>query len=105
MVPDDAHVRELWPHPNGGSQYGLEFKWKSEAGKTVRLRIHGPDGTAPPGSNSAIGETYRLQIGKRYQDEAGNLHPAQVHNPDSPNFDPAAANATHIPWPAEFPGL
>ncbi|MBK0869027.1 hypothetical protein INP57_19655 [Saccharopolyspora sp. HNM0986] len=95
----------MWPHPNGGSQYGLEFKWKSEAGKTVRLRIHGPDGTAPPGSNSAIGETYRLQIGKRYQDEAGNLHPAQVHNPDSPNFDPAAANATHIPWPAEFPGL
>ncbi|WP_078857944.1 polymorphic toxin type 30 domain-containing protein [Streptomyces sp. NRRL F-4474] len=58
IVPDDAGVRELTPHSNGGSQYGLEFTWKNNAMKTVRLRIRGPDGTAPPGSNSATGETY-----------------------------------------------
>jgi RHS repeat-associated protein len=105
IVPDGASVRELTPHPSGGSQYGLEFKWKNDGGQTVRLRIHGPDGTAPAGSNSAIGETYRVQIGRKYQDEAGNLFHHQVHNPLSPNFDPSAANATHIPWPIEFPGL
>jgi Bacterial toxin 30 len=44
-------------------------------------------------------------MGKRYQDEAGNLYPSQVHNPNSPNDDPSAANATHIPWPSQYPGL
>ena len=52
----------------------------------VRMRIHGPDGTAPPGSNSASGETYRVQIGKRYQDEAGNPYHPKVHNPRSPTM-------------------
>ncbi|WP_443049974.1 polymorphic toxin type 30 domain-containing protein [Streptomyces sp. F8] len=105
IVPDDACVRELTPHSNGGSQYGLEFTWKNNAMKTVRLRIRGPDGTAPPGSNSATGETYRVQIGRQYQDEAGKLFHEQVHSPRSPNFNPDAANATHIPWPKQFPGL
>ncbi|WP_157545302.1 polymorphic toxin type 30 domain-containing protein [Hamadaea tsunoensis] len=105
IVPDNASVRELTPHPNGGSQYGLEFKWTNDAGKTVRLRIHGPDGTAPAGSNSATGETYRVQIGRQYQDEAGNLFHHQSHNPNSPNYNADAANATHIPWPSQFPGL
>lgn len=105
VVPGHAEVRELTPHPGAGSQYGLEFKWQHESGVTARMRIHGPDGTAPPGSNSASGETYRVQIGKQYQDEAGNLHHAQSHNPNSPYYDPSAANATHIPWPSQYPGL
>jgi hypothetical protein len=105
IVPDNASVRELTPHPNGGSQYGLEFKWVDESGVTMRMRIHGPDGTAPPGSNSASGETYRVQHGARYQDEAGNLYHKNVHNPNSPHYNPDAANATHIPWPSEYPGL
>ncbi|WP_412738260.1 polymorphic toxin type 30 domain-containing protein [Krasilnikovia sp. MM14-A1259] len=73
IVPDNASVRELTPHANGGSQYGREFKWTNDAGKTVRLRIHGPDGMAPAGSNSATGETYTVQIGRQYQDEDGNF--------------------------------
>ncbi|WP_333769431.1 polymorphic toxin type 30 domain-containing protein [Streptomyces sp. IBSBF 2435] len=105
IVPDDAKIRELTPHSGGGSQYGLEYSWKNDAGQTVRLRIHGPDGTAPVGSNSASGETYRIQIGRQYQDEAGNLYHHQSHNPNSPNYNPNAANATHIPWPSEYPGL
>ncbi|WP_411158243.1 hypothetical protein [Streptomyces sp. CBMA29] len=28
-----------------------------------------------------------------------------MHNPGSPNFNLDAANATHIPWPLQFPGL
>ncbi|WP_420856377.1 polymorphic toxin type 30 domain-containing protein [Streptomyces amritsarensis] len=39
------------------------------------------------------------------QDEAGKLFHEQVHSPRSPNFNPDAANATHIPWPKQFPGL
>jgi Bacterial toxin 30/Pretoxin HINT domain len=65
IVPDNARVRGLTPDPNGGAQYGLEFKWLNEDGVTVRLRIHGPDGTAPPGSNSFMGEPtgFRLVVG------------------------------------------
>lgn len=32
-----------------------------------------------------------------------DLYPRNVHNPASPNYDPDAANATHIPWPPEIP--
>jgi RHS repeat-associated protein len=105
IVPDSAEVRWLKPDPNGGAQYGVEFKWKNGSGQTVRMRAHGPDGTAPPGSNAAIGDTFRVSIAGRYQDLAGNLFHKNVHNPNSPFYNPAAANDTHIPWPAAFPGL
>ncbi|MGY4963973.1 polymorphic toxin type 30 domain-containing protein [Streptomyces sp. 900105245] len=74
-----------------------------ETGNTVRLRIHDKDGTAPAGSNAANGDVYRISIGGRYQDEAGNLHHRQVHNPNSPHHNPDAANRTHIPWPNQYP--
>jgi len=64
-----------------------------------RFRVHGPDPSAPPGSNSFEGPTYRWQIGNRYVGEDGTLYPQGVSNPNSPYFDPAGANATHIPWP------
>jgi RHS repeat-associated protein len=57
MVPEGASIRVLRPDPNGGAQVGIEYKWTNEQGQTVRLRIHGPDGTAPPGSNAAEGTT------------------------------------------------
>ncbi|MER5860801.1 polymorphic toxin type 30 domain-containing protein [Streptomyces sp900105245] len=104
IVPDDAEMRVLKPDPNGGAQNGVEYKWKdSETGNTVRLRIHDKDGTAPAGSNAANGDVYRISIGGRYQDEAGNLHHRQVHNPNSPHHNPDAANRTHIPWPNQYP--
>ncbi|WP_241989865.1 MULTISPECIES: polymorphic toxin type 30 domain-containing protein [unclassified Streptomyces] len=104
IVPGDAEMRTLKPDPNGGAQKGVEYKWQdSETGNTVRLRVHDKDGTAPPGSNAANGGIYRLSIGGRYQDEAGNLYHRQVHNPNSPNYNDNAAHATHIPWPTQFP--
>lgn len=105
VVPDFASVRELKPDPQGGAQYGLEYKWVDSQGRTVRLRIHGPDGNAPAGSNAASGDAYRIQFGGKYQDGLGNLYPRNVHNPASPYYDPSAANDTHIPWPAVYPGL
>ncbi|MGW6728883.1 putative T7SS-secreted protein [Nocardia sp. NPDC055029] len=105
VVPDHASVRELTPDSNGGAQYGLEYKWIDSEGRTVRLRIHGPDGNAPEGSNAASGETYRIQFGGKYQDASGNLHPRNVHNSNSPHYNPNAANDSHIPWPSEYIGL
>ncbi|MEV0980788.1 polymorphic toxin type 30 domain-containing protein [Streptomyces sp. NPDC049915] len=44
-----------------------------------------PHGTAPPGSDAANGDVYRISIGGRYQDDAGNLCHRQMHNPKGPN--------------------
>ncbi|MFE8946539.1 polymorphic toxin type 30 domain-containing protein [Streptomyces sp. NPDC007856] len=104
IVPDDAEVRVLKPDPNGGAQKGVEYKWKDpETGNTVRLRVHDKDGTAPAGSNAANGDVYRISIGGKYQDDAGNLYHRQVHNPNSPHYNPDAANGTHMPWPSQYP--
>ncbi len=103
LVPEGASQRSLQPDPSGGAQEGVEYKWRNEEGQTVRLRIHGPDGKAPKGSNAADGPVYRLQVGQRYVDADGRLHPTGIHNPRSPNYDPQAANATHIPWPCDLP--
>jgi len=101
-VPADAEIRVLTPDKNGGAQYGVEYKWTNSEGKTIRWRVHGPSQNAPPGSNAASGEIYRVQVGKRYMDINGNLYPKNVHNPDSPHYDPEAANNTHIPFPGLF---
>ncbi|MCT2587923.1 polymorphic toxin type 30 domain-containing protein [Actinophytocola gossypii] len=103
IVPKGASMRRLTPSSTGGSQVGVEYKWVNKQGQTIRLRAHDADLTAPLGSNAASGPTYRIQVGGRYADAQGNLYPRGVHNPNSPNYDPAAANATHIPWPGGIP--
>ncbi|MDX2591307.1 polymorphic toxin type 30 domain-containing protein [Streptomyces sp. WI03-4A] len=104
VVPEGAETRVLKPDPNGGAQKGVEYKWiDPETGNTVRLRVHDKDGTAPAGSNAAKGDVYRISIGGKYQDAAGNLYHRQVHNPKSPNYNSGAANSTHIPWPTQYP--
>jgi hypothetical protein len=35
-------------------------------------------------------------------EDGGLAHP-QAHNPNSPNYNPEHANATHIPWPSDAP--
>ncbi|MEU7294015.1 putative T7SS-secreted protein [Streptomyces exfoliatus] len=104
VVPEDATMRHLTPDSNGGAQKGVEYKWTDPiTGNTVRLRVHDPDGTAPPGSNAANGDVYRISIGGRYQDEAGELYHRNVHKSMSPHYNPDAANDTHIPWPSAYP--
>lgn len=97
-IPEDAALRALTPQ-EGGVQEGVEYKWVDENGQTNRFRVHGPDPGAPPDSNSFEGPTYRWRIGGRYIGGDGTLYPQGVSNPNSPFYDPAAANATHIPWP------
>ncbi|MFE2011702.1 putative T7SS-secreted protein [Streptomyces sp. NPDC059491] len=104
IVPDDAQMRHLTPDPNGGAQKGVEYKWNDPVtGNTVRLRVHDEDKTAPAGSNAAKGDVYRVSIGGRYQDEAGNLYHRNVHKDTSPHYNPEAANDTHITWPSSYP--
>ncbi|WP_443333108.1 polymorphic toxin type 30 domain-containing protein [Streptomyces sp. SS] len=104
VVPEGAEMRQLTPDSNGGAQKGVEYKWTDPVtGNTARLRVHDADGTAPPGSNAANGDVYRISIGGRYQDEAGTLYHRNVHKPASPHYDPDAANDTHIPWPSAYP--
>ncbi|MFF8711536.1 putative T7SS-secreted protein [Streptomyces sp. NPDC015184] len=107
LVPGNARVRELKPDTNGGAQYGLEYIWRDSEDRRVRLRIHGPDrgDNVPLDSPSRWNEIYRIQISGRYQDILGNLYHKQVHNPDSPNYNSGAAEATHVIWPDEFNGL
>ncbi|MER6393168.1 putative T7SS-secreted protein [Streptomyces sp. NPDC001523] len=103
VVPEDAVKRILTPDANGGAQKGIEYKWTDPvSGNVARLRIHDADGTAPEGSHARNGDVYRLSVGGKYQDEAGNLYHRQVHNPRSEHYNPDAANNTHIPWPSNY---
>lgn len=101
-IPRRAQRRSMRPVP-GGAQDGVEYKWRGENGTTTRVRVHGPDPSAPPGTNAHSGPIYRVQVGGRYMDPNGTLYPRNVHNPNSPHYDPNAANATHIPWPPGLP--
>jgi hypothetical protein len=95
-IPETATVRRLKP-VDGKSQMGLEYKWVDENGITNRLRIHDPDPTHP-GSNAANGWIARWQKkGGYYDPVSGDFAHRQAHNPDSPNYNPDAANNTHIP--------
>jgi hypothetical protein len=103
VIPPDAEVRVLTPHSNGGAQYGVEYKWYDSNGRKNLFRVHGPDLTAPVGSNAAKGNVAVWQIGKSYVGPDGKLYPPGVVNPASSNYDPVAANDVHRPWPGGCP--
>jgi hypothetical protein len=95
-IPENASVRKLTP-VEGKSQMGLEYKWIDTEGNTNRLRIHDPD-PSHPGSNAANGWIARWQKKGGYYDPAnGKFAHKNAHKPESPFYDPDAANNTHIP--------
>ena len=95
-IPPEAIARKLKP-VDGKSQIGLEYKWTDTNGHTNRLRFHDPD-PSHPGSNSANGWIVRWQRQGRYYDPVNDdFAHRQAHNNASPNYDPEAANNTHIP--------
>jgi len=89
-------------------------KW-TEGGFDYEVRIHPADPMAPPGSNSASGPTYRVARREHGKDSKGqgkgweqadcacNWYHQSHLNPNNLNFDPKAANDTHIPAPATVP--
>ncbi|ATE70871.1 putative Ig domain-containing protein [Lysobacter capsici] len=98
-VPDNA-VRLPFHKVANGSDFGVNFRWASGADKTERFRAHSQDGNVKdPAANSAMGWTFRHQKNRGFYDPTTNsFRHHQVHNPNSTiNYDPAAANNTHIP--------
>ena len=95
-IPSDASRRELKP-VEGKVTEGFEYKWTQD-GKTMRVRVHGPDPSAPPGSNAAKGWIVRVQEGKKYLDPVtGEYQPPGISKSDSPFYNEDLANRTHIP--------
>jgi hypothetical protein len=96
-IPKNAVKRILTPQ-EGKVTEGVEYKWTDSEGKIWRLRIHGPDSSAPEGSNSKTGWVFRVQYAnKYYMDSNGNFHLENVTNPRSPMYNESIANDTHIP--------
>ncbi|MFG2672151.1 polymorphic toxin type 30 domain-containing protein [Streptomyces sp. NPDC048445] len=98
IVPDDAKMRVLKPHSNGGAQ-----RESNACGKTLRLEIPFDSGCTTRTERPRQADVYRISIGGKYQDEAGNLYHRQVRNPNSPHHNTDAANSTHVPWPSQYP--
>lgn len=96
-IPRNA-TRETWRPIEGGARTGIKYKWTDADGTTWRVRMHGPDPSAPAGSNAASGWIVRIQRGSKFMDETGTFHPRGVlQNPRSPNYNPDLGNRTHIP--------
>ena len=94
-IPLHATHRKLLPIA-GAVNEGIEYKWV-EGGVTWRVRMHGPDPSAPSGTHANTGWVVRIQRQHRFMDSQGNFHARGVNNPASPHYDPKAANDTHIP--------
>jgi hypothetical protein len=95
-IPADAKINE-WISISGGATDGMKFQWTDASGNTWRLEMHSPDPGAPTGSNASSGWVMRVKRGKYYMDANGNFYKETIQNPGSPNYNPAAINATHIP--------
>ena len=96
LIPKNATKRILRPIP-GAVEKGVEYSFKYKHGPTIRVRMHGVDGTAPAGSNAARGWIVRVLAGKSPMDNNGVFHRPGIHNKNSPFYDEDAINATHIP--------
>lgn len=76
---------------------GFEYSW-AEEGQKYKVRVHGPDASAPAGSNASEGWIVRVQKGKRYLDPVSlEYQPQGISNVDSPYYSEELANSTHIP--------
>jgi hypothetical protein len=94
-IPQEAKARTLTPQP-GKVQEGIEYKWK-ENERQIIVRIHGPDPSAPRGSNANQSWVVRVRKAGKNMDSNGNFHPDGIWNPRSPHNNEALANDTHIP--------
>ncbi|UAC49336.1 hypothetical protein K6959_05640 [Bacillus aquiflavi] len=96
-IPTDAKKRILTPQ-SGKVTEGFEYTWRNSDGKKKTVRVHGPDASAPVGSNASNGWIIRVQEGKKYLDPVtGEYQPRGITNPNSPNYSDDLANRTHIP--------
>ncbi|MHC5392086.1 polymorphic toxin type 30 domain-containing protein [Listeria welshimeri] len=96
-IPKDANKRVLTPQP-GKVTEGFEYTWKASDGTKMTVRVHGPDASAPAGSNAANGWIVRVQKGKKYLDPvSGEFQPPGISRPNSEFYNEDLINSTHIP--------
>lgn len=96
-IPEDAMI-EHWTPALRGAQKGMRFHWKDASGKSWRVRMHGPDPSAPAWSNAARGWVLRVKHSGKFMDADGIFYTENaIKNPNSDNYDPANADKTHIP--------
>ena len=100
-VPSGAQEL-LWKNIDGGAAEGVKYRWTDAEGNVWNVRAHSIDPSAPLGSNASKGWVYRVEVrwggtGKKYfMDSSGNFHPENVIRPNSPMYNEAIANDTHI---------
>ena len=97
-MPNDATDIRVGSFANENIRVGAKVDYLNSDGVRVRIEVHGPDASAPDGSNAASGPIYRIRVGTMFMDADGNLYPRGIENANSPNYDPVAINATHIPF-------
>ncbi|WP_314728261.1 polymorphic toxin type 30 domain-containing protein [Bacillus sp. Marseille-Q3570] len=100
-IPEDAEQLP-WKEIPGGAAEGEKYRWTDQSGNVWNTRAHGPDPSAPEGSNAANGWIYRVEVktpsGKWTMDSHGNFHKKNVFNPKSPHYSESIANDSHIPF-------
>ena len=95
-VPKNA-IRLPWAKSPNGAEEGFKFQWTDSSGAKWDLRIHGPDPSAPPGSNATDGWIYRVIKDKKYLTPEGRTVHPNAHKPASPNYAPDMCKEAHIP--------
>lgn len=99
-----SHAEKLPFTPSQKFPHGERYQWTDPVtGKKTRYHAHGPDPTRAAIDNAGQGPIYRQRVGNHYLDADGNPHTLNSVNPDSPAYDPKAANDTHIPYPKDQP--
>ncbi|MDE3755866.1 hypothetical protein JA520_22855 [Escherichia coli] len=111
--PQDVLNYALHRQGLSGHNYPIKFKEKFTVGNyKYEVRAHDVNPTAPAGSNSANGPIYRIGrsqsgtnpatnqgYGWEYGSPDGSWHHTSDLKTKSPNYNPGAANDTHIPLP------
>ncbi|WP_343032876.1 polymorphic toxin type 30 domain-containing protein [Cytobacillus depressus] len=100
-IPGNA-TQLPWKKVPGGAAEGEKYRWTDSDGNVWNVRAHGIDPSAPAGSNASKGWIYRVEVktpsGKWTMDSQGNFYKKNVFNPNSPHYDEAIANDSHIPF-------
>jgi hypothetical protein len=86
-----------WKPDPGRIEEGMKFRWTDISGQNWKIRMHEPDIKAPVGSHAASGWIVRIQRDNYYMDDIGNFYKENWLKPTSSRYNPANANATHIP--------
>ncbi|MBL1224267.1 polymorphic toxin type 30 domain-containing protein [Enterococcus sp. BWR-S5] len=108
-VPKNANESTF--KPSQTIKEGRKFNWTSKNGTKYFMEAHGKDSSVSSANNAGKGWVTRIKQGKNYFDpQTGNWVRSNVFNPNSPSYNPALVNGTHIPiqspvhiWNSPYP--